>query len=204
METKQITAEMKAKLDKPLPPEAIKPHASKKFLSTINPIFVTERLNDVFGIGSWKVKTEFVTSSPTKNGTIMVVTKTIFEIPEYGIYFECYGGNDNADLGDAYKGSMTDALTKIGSYLGIGAHVWKNNPTPEQAQPQQQKTQQVKPNPQPQPVPNQRKERVLGYLQSLDEITMLNFREYFHFKDLASITDDQINAIANYLNAQKK
>ena len=64
--------------------------------------------------------------------------------------------------------------------------------------------QQVKPNPQPQPVPNQRKERVLGYLQSLDEITMLNFREYFHFKDLASITDDQINAIANYLNAQKK
>ena len=206
METKQITAEMKAMLDKPLPPEAIKPHASKKFLSTINSIFVTERLNDVFGIGSWKVKTEFVTSSPTKNGTTMVVTKTIFEIPEYGIYFECYGGNDNADLGDAYKGSMTDALTKIGSYLGIGAAVWKDKSQKQQGtqQPQQQKPQQVKPNPQPQPVPNQRKERVLGYLQTLDEITMLNFREYFHFKDLASITDDQINAIANYLNAQKK
>ena len=210
METKQITAEMKAMLDKPLPPEAIKPHASKKFLSTINSIFVTERLNDVFGIGSWKVKTEFVTSSPTKNGTTMVVTKTIFEIPEYGIYFECYGGNDNADLGDAYKGSMTDALTKIGSYLGIGAHVWKNNPTPEQQQPQQQKTQQqqkpqqVKPNPQPQPVPAQRRQRVLEYLQKLDDITLSSFKQSFMFNSLSDISDDTINAIANYLNAQKK
>ena len=44
-----------------------------------------------------------------------------------GTYKETYGGNDNADLGDAYKGAVTDALTKIGSWLGIGAHVWKND-----------------------------------------------------------------------------
>ena len=212
METKQITAEMKAMLDKPLPKEAIKQHASKKFLSTINSIFVTERLNDVFGIGSWKVKTEFMTSAPTKNGTTMVVTKTIFEIPEYGIYFECYGGNDNADLGDAYKGSMTDALTKIGSYLGIGAHVWKNNPTPEQAQPQQQKTQQqqkpqqVKPNPQPQPTPAspKRKAAVTDYLQKLDDITLAQFQSTYGFTSIADLTDQQFNDIADYLNKQIK
>lgn len=196
METKQITAEMKAMLDKPLPKEAIKQHPTKKFLSTINAIFVTERLNETFGVGAWQTKTEAVTSAPTKNGTTMVVTKTIFTVPAYGIYYECYGGNDNADLGDAYKGSMTDALTKIGSYLGIGAHVWKNNPTPEQ--------QQVKPNPQPQPVPAQRRQRVLEYLQKLDDITLGSFKQSFMFNSLSDISDDTINAIANYLNAQKK
>ena len=62
--------------------------------------------------------------------------------PEYGIYFECYGGNDNGgensknfDLGDAYKGATTDALTKIGSYLEIGIDVFKGlntAPAPQQ------------------------------------------------------------------------
>jgi hypothetical protein len=55
----------------------------------------------------------------------MVVVKAIFTVPSYGIEYECYGGNDNADRGDAYKGATTDALTKIGSWLGIGADVFK-------------------------------------------------------------------------------
>lgn len=79
--------------------------------------------------------------------------------------------------------------------------------TTDKPRPQQQKPQQVKPNTaaaQSQPVPNQRKERVLGYLQTLDEITMTNFREYFGFNDLTSISDDIINAIADYLNSKKK
>jgi len=42
------------------------------------------------------------------------------------IKLEAYGGNDNPDRGDAYKGAMTDAITKIGSFLGIGADVWKD------------------------------------------------------------------------------
>ena len=42
------------------------------------------------------------------------------------VKLEAYGGNDNPDRGDAYKGAMTDALTKIGSFLGIGADVWKD------------------------------------------------------------------------------
>lgn len=203
MVRKEITQEMKAKLDAPLPPEAIKPHPTKNYLSTINAIYVTERLNDVFGVGAWKTKTEFVTSQPAGKST-MVVTKTIFEIPEYGIYYECYGGNDNADLGDAYKGSMTDALTKIGSYLGIGADVWKDK---SKQQTTQQKQQQIKPNPQPAPVaqiPPQRKAKVLDYLQHLDDVTFASFQNYFQFEKLESLTDAQINAIANYLNAQNK
>ena len=205
METKQITAEMKAKLDAPLPPEAVKPHPSKSYLSTINAIYVTERLNDVFGVGSWRTKTEFVTSQPTGK-TTMVVTKTTFEVPEYGIYYECYGGNDNADLGDAYKGSMTDALTKIGSYLGIGAAVWKDKSQKQQGsqQPQQQRQPQQRQQAAPQPVPAQRRQRVLEYLQKLDDITLSSFKQSFMFNSLSDISDDTINAIANYLNAQKK
>lgn len=130
METKTLTKEQIELLNKPLPEEAIKKHPTKSYLSTINAIYVTERLNEVFGIGKWKTKVEHVETSEGK--TKMVVTKTTFEVPEYGIYYECYGGNDNADMGDAYKGSTTDALTKIGSYLGIGAHVWKNNPYPKE------------------------------------------------------------------------
>lgn len=59
-----------------------------------------------------------------------------FSIPEYGIYYECFGGNDNADLGDACKGATTDALTKVCSWLGIGAEVFKGRQTGAGAPPQ--------------------------------------------------------------------
>lgn len=120
METKVVTQEMRARLSAPLPPEAVKPHPTKKFLSSIKSIYVTERLNDVFGVGAWKVKTEVVDST-----TKMIVCKVTLSIPSYGIEYECYGGNDNPDLGDAYKGATTDALTKIASWMGIGGEVFR-------------------------------------------------------------------------------
>lgn len=134
METKKILTEAQERLlRQPLPAEAKKPHPTKKFLTTINAIYVTERLNDVFGIGAWQVKSELQDKQCD-----MVVVKTTLSIPEYGIEYECYGGNDNKDVGDAYKGAVTDAITKIGSWLGIGVEVWKNQPqvVPAQVTPQ--------------------------------------------------------------------
>jgi hypothetical protein len=55
----------------------------------------------------------------------MVVVKATVTIPEYGIEIEQYGGNDNPDRGDAYKGACTDALSKCASYLGVGMDVYK-------------------------------------------------------------------------------
>jgi hypothetical protein len=55
----------------------------------------------------------------------MVVIKVIFTVAEYNIHIENYWGNDNADLWDAYKWAVTDAITKIGSFLWIGADVFK-------------------------------------------------------------------------------
>lgn len=127
METKKITSEMYEALKKPLPVEAISQHPTKTYLSSIKAIYVTERLNDVFGCGSWQVRAEKV--SENENG--MIVIKTALSIPEYGVYYESFGGNDNGgeknknfDLGDAYKGATTDGITKIGSYLGIGIDVF--------------------------------------------------------------------------------
>lgn len=121
METKKLTPEILALLKKPLPKEAIKQHPTKTYLSTIKAIYVVERLNECFGIGGWIINNEVVTKEAK-----WVVVKSTLTIPEYAIMIpDIFGGNDNADLGDAYKGACTDALTKIGSYLGIGMDVYK-------------------------------------------------------------------------------
>ena len=140
METKVITPEMREKLTHPLQPEAVTPHPTKKFLSSIKSIYVTERLNEVFGTGAWKVETNFVDKDNK-----MIVVKVKFSIPEYGIEYECFGGNDNPDLGDAYKGATTDALTKIASWLGIGQEVFKGEAGKSKPQTQTQTQTQPKP-----------------------------------------------------------
>lgn len=125
----KLSHDQEAQLKSPLPSEAIKQHPSKTYLSTIRDIYVIERLNEVFGVGSWKLKVEHITTQGK-----MVVVKVLFTIPEYNIEYECYGGNDNSDLGDAYKGATTDALTKIASWLGIANEVWKNKTSQERTQ----------------------------------------------------------------------
>jgi hypothetical protein len=117
-----LPAPMVAALSAPLPPEAIKPHPTKDYLSSIKAIYVIERLNEVFGIGRWTYRTRVVESDPK---SAMVVMWVRLVVPEYGISLEQYGGSDNKDRGDAYKGAVTDALSKIGSYLGIGIDVYK-------------------------------------------------------------------------------
>lgn len=122
---KIITAEMREQLRKPLPREAISQHPTKKYLSTIKAIYVVERLNDVFGVGNWKTKTEVITTERAEKKSLMVIVKSVLTVNDCNIEIEAFGGNDNSDLGDAYKGAATDALTKIGSYLEIGIDVFK-------------------------------------------------------------------------------
>jgi hypothetical protein len=124
---KALTQEQIRQLFAPLPREALHQHPTRKFLTVITPIFVLERLNQVFGVGKWEFRTELVTRhEPAVGGKgPMCVVKGILDIPEYGIHLEQYGGNDNIDMGDAYKGATTDALTKFASYLGIGFDIYK-------------------------------------------------------------------------------
>lgn len=126
-----ITEEQKKKLQEKLPDWALKAHPTKTFLSVIHPMAVIDRLNDVFGIGNWQFTTEYITCNAfkTSNGkdSFMSAVKGRLTIPEYDIVLEQYGGSTNEDMGDALKGGGTDALTKIASYLGIGAEVYKGN-----------------------------------------------------------------------------
>jgi hypothetical protein len=131
---KNLTPEQLAKIAEPLPPEAIAPHPTKDNLSTIKGIFVTERLNQVFGVGAWVVKTDLlspITSATrtTKFGKerteYTAVLKTVFTIPAHDIYYECIASSMNDDPGDAAKGATTDAITKIASWIGIGIDVYK-------------------------------------------------------------------------------
>jgi len=118
-DTVQLPEDVKAKLKEPLPREAVSPNPQKPGLSVIKVIYVVERLNEVFGLNGWHVDNEVV-----ETGRMIVVRATL-SIPRYSIAIEQFGGNDNPDRGDAYKGACTDALSKCASYLGIGMDVYK-------------------------------------------------------------------------------
>jgi hypothetical protein len=115
----ELPEELKTKLKEPLPTEAVSPNLLKPGLSAIKVIYVVERLNDVFGLNGWRVDNYVVETGR------MVVVRATLAIPKYGIAIEQFGGNDNPDRGDAYKGACTDALSKCASYLGIGMEVYK-------------------------------------------------------------------------------
>lgn len=129
-EYKKITTDMRNKLRLALPEKACKKHPTKSFLTSINPMYVIERLNDVFGVGSWHVKNDVILSDINQGS---IVVKVTLEIPEYNVYLEQFGGNDNGgkdkkgfDLGDCFKGACTDGLTKLASYLEIGISIYQN------------------------------------------------------------------------------
>ena len=109
-------------LNRPMPKQALRELPHKKGMTAITPIYVTERLNEAFGRGGWQFEPEIISDSEK-----IVIIKGVLTVPTMNIRIVQFGGNDNRDRGDAYKGAATDALTKCGSYLGIGAHVWRDD-----------------------------------------------------------------------------
>ena len=127
-----LTPDKIEELKKPLPVWAVKSHPVKKNLSTIHPMAVIDRLNEVFGVGAWQFKTTFIDCTKeiqeTKNGQRTVYMSSAHAtliVEAHSIHIEQFGGSTNDDKGDALKGGATDALTKIASYLGIGASIYK-------------------------------------------------------------------------------
>lgn len=128
-----IPTELIEKLKAPLPQDAVKENGDpkKKGMSSIKSIYITERLNEVFGLGQWLQVDKFVEKVAKPEGSgkgDSIVLKSILVVPKYGIYFEAYGGNDNYDPGDAYKGACTDALTKMAAFMYVGMDVFKGHP----------------------------------------------------------------------------
>ncbi len=119
---KVSTEELRAKLMAPLPAEAIKPDPRKNGLSAINPAFIIDRLNEVFGLEGWTERYTIIEAHPDSR---MIVVKCDFSVPKLKIFRQAFGGNANEDRGDAMKGACTDALTKCASKLGIAHQVYK-------------------------------------------------------------------------------
>jgi Rad52/22 family double-strand break repair protein len=117
-------------LSRPLPAEAIKP-PNNKGLSSIKTIYVTDRLNEAFGVGCWTLNAKDMGAQmwmqKTKSGEREMYTAKMhvrITLPN-GSYYECVATSQNDDEGDASKGAISDCASKIGSWLGIGAHIWR-------------------------------------------------------------------------------
>jgi len=155
LSTQVLPLEMRQKLEAALPQGAVTIGGAGRGLSSIRPIFVTERLNDVFGMGGWQYT---ITNSVAYNGKEtgqsakqqknMVLEEQINHVVVFGelrvfahafgstgpdLVFPSMGGSTNADIGDMFKGALSDGLTKAAAtYLGVGAYVYKNQPAPSE------------------------------------------------------------------------
>ena len=124
----KIDLELHEKLKNPIDKEALKPHPSRSYLTTIKDQYVWDRLNDVFGVQGWYNKVTVIETREVKKRIHVVVEVTLFaRTPDVGdlISRTTFGGNDNDDLGDAYKGAVTDALSKCASMLYVATDVYK-------------------------------------------------------------------------------
>ena len=125
MDKTAITKEMRVKLRDSFPNEAYSPHPTKTFLTTLKAMYVTERLNDVFGVGRWSIKH---TVEERTNDYVLIRGEFIsldFEV----ITPDQFGGHNtsgtNTEIADGYKSAVTDCISKIASYLEIGIDMFK-------------------------------------------------------------------------------
>src|SRR4051812_27320206 len=92
------------KLRRPLPKAAIRRNADNPLLSSVNPAYVIERLNDVFGEDGWDATYDII----EQGQHIVVKCSFMAWIPgtegrDREIRRYTFGGNTNPDRGDAYK-----------------------------------------------------------------------------------------------------
>ena len=133
-EKKRIDEKMREQLRKPFPPEAVTQHPTKTFLSTIKAIYVTERLNDVFGVGRWNLVHKVIMADDSYvlvGGTIRLLDYEALVPYQYGGHVN---GGKNTEHADAYKSAVTDLMSKCASYLEIGIDVFKGKTTHKSTQ----------------------------------------------------------------------
>lgn len=130
---KIISEEIRKKLRADFPAEAYSQHPTKSFLTTLKAMYVTERLNDVFGIGRWTIEhnVEIKTENYILLSGKLILLDYKCEIPKQ------FGGHKttgtNIELADGYKSAVTDILSKSASYLEIGIDMFKGKiKTPSQ------------------------------------------------------------------------
>lgn len=122
---KLMTPEMMDKCREGFPTEAYSAIESKSFLTTLKAFYVTERLNDVFGMGRWSIETEVIERTAD-----YVLMQGEFHSLDYDVAVpKQFGGHNttgkNTEIADGYKSAFTDCQSKIASYFEIGADMFK-------------------------------------------------------------------------------
>jgi hypothetical protein len=121
------------KCREPFPAESIAPYPGKPYLSTIKAIYITERLNKVFGVGRWVLEHQSVDALDPEFALVRGELK-LLDYPDLKITPQ-YGGHKtqgkNTDPADGFKSAVTDCLSKCASYLEIGIDVFKGKQTHE-------------------------------------------------------------------------
>jgi hypothetical protein len=140
----KLTEGQRIKLRAKFPEEAYSQHPTKTFLTTLKAMYVTERLNDVFGIGRWNIHTEIAERTDD-----YVLVKGRFESLDYDVTIpDQYGGHKtsgtNTEIADGFKSAITDCQSKLASYLEVGIDVFKgkvkvNNDDPKKGDNEQEK-----------------------------------------------------------------
>jgi hypothetical protein len=126
MEKKPIISDtMREQLRAPFPPEAYRQHPTKTFLTTLKAMYVTERLNDVFGVGRWTIEVEIIERTQD-----YVLVQGEFHALDYDVAVpKQFGGHQttgkNVEIADGFKSALTDCQSKIASYLEIGIDMFK-------------------------------------------------------------------------------
>jgi hypothetical protein len=127
MEKTKITSEMRIALRADFPKEAYKKHPTKTFLTTLKAMYVTERLNDVFGVGRWTIDIEII----ERTADYVLVQGEFKSIDFEAITPKQFGGHKtsgtNTEIADGFKSAVTDCQSKIASYFEIGIDMFKGN-----------------------------------------------------------------------------
>ena len=120
-----ISQEIRDKLRKPIASDGIRAHENKPYLTSIKSIYITERLNDVFGIGRWTVIHKVVKD---EDGYILMKGRLVLLDYDCRVPWQ-FGGHRTEGTGtepaDGYKSAVTDIISKSASYLEIGIDVFK-------------------------------------------------------------------------------
>jgi hypothetical protein len=125
-----------AALKAPFPLEAISTDKSRGFaLTSLKAQYIVERMNDVLGIDGWQLVGEY---ESVENEGVLYKGELHIKIGEQWSSKQALGFSkfeNKKHIGDIYKSSRTDALSKSASYIGVGNEVFKGNVSPERGYP---------------------------------------------------------------------
>lgn len=134
MTTQDKLKDIYEQLKAPFPREAYEEDKSRGFqMTSVKAQYIVERLNDVLGLGAWKLEGEFekCNSGALFHGKLTIkIDDHLIEVENTG-FSAVNEKKKNNNVGDVYKSARTDCLSKCCSWIGIANDVYKGKVNPD-------------------------------------------------------------------------